>query len=180
MGGGGGIIRKPFSCSVGPCVIHPPFFHNRPKNLPPLLSPSSPLFVWAEDVACDGGITWQTTHLPLTHHSQSPPPHISQREGVQNGPTVPRQCVLLILVSTSRFCSHLPRLSLFPFPIPPRWFVCMILPICVSSPTPSSHLSMRVLYFLLERKEVPPFVFRALHLHTQLPPPRDQKAIEVA
>ena len=139
MGDGGGIIRKPFSCSVGPCVMYPPFFHNRPKNLPPLLSPSSPLFVWAEDVACDGGITWQTTHLPLTHHSQSPPPpHFIEGESPERlnrsqavcfahfGQYVPfllaPSSPLLVPLSytSSLVCLHdPPYLCLFPYPLLP-------------------------------------------------------------
>ena len=94
-------------------------------------------------------------HPPPTHTSLpiTPPPHF-----IEGGS--PERLNRSQAVCFAHFGQHVPfllapssPLLVFPFPIPPRWFVCMILPICVSSPTPSSHLSFahaRAVFFVRE------------------------------
>jgi hypothetical protein len=62
----------------------------------------------------------------------------------------------------------------------PIVFSVRVYPLASLSPPPPFHLSVCTLLFLLEGREAPLLVFCTPHLHTQLPPPCDQKATEVA
>jgi hypothetical protein len=121
---------------------------------------------------------------PHTSHSKTnpkhhPPPPVIGRESPRRL-NRSQAAGFAHLVRASHFCLHLLRLSFRPFLNLPIFFSAWASPFSSLLPPPPLHLSMCVLYFLLEDGEVPFLTFCAHHLHTQLPPPRDQKAIEVA